>query len=123
MDTKVTQRNPGIGSQTSLVDAARAKQLQANREDGRETRGATKGSTTGDFGVNLSSTSKDLAVAHKKAMDIALDTPEIREDKVAALKKQIAEGTYKVDSGKIADGMIKETLFDYLHATGQDWEA
>ena len=122
MDTKVTQRNTGIINQANLGEAARSKQSRIAKKPSTELGAGAAQAPASDFGVNLSSTSKELAVAHKKAMDIALQTPEVREDRVAELKKRIAEGSYKVDSGKIADGMIRETLFDYLHETGQDWE-
>jgi negative regulator of flagellin synthesis FlgM len=41
--------------------------------------------------------------------------PEIREEKVAAIRAQIEAGTYKIDGEKIADKMIAEALLnDYL---------
>lgn len=38
--------------------------------------------------------------------------PDIREEKVTAIRAQIEAGTYKVDSEKIAAKMIAEALFD-----------
>jgi negative regulator of flagellin synthesis FlgM len=38
--------------------------------------------------------------------------PEIREEKVAAIRAQIEAGTYKIDGEKIADKMIAETLLN-----------
>lgn len=38
--------------------------------------------------------------------------PEVREDLVNRLKKDIQAGTYKPDAYKIADGIIKERLLD-----------
>lgn len=67
-----------------------------------------------DFNVNLSPEAKDKQLAHAKALDIARKTPEIREDKVAALKKQIEAGTYKPSSDKIADGMMREAIMEHL---------
>jgi negative regulator of flagellin synthesis FlgM len=37
-----------------------------------------------------------------------LATPAIREDRVAALRESIRNGSYQVDPGKIADAMLKE---------------
>ena len=37
--------------------------------------------------------------------------PEIREEKVAAIRAQIEAGTYEVDSEKIAGRMIEDALF------------
>jgi len=67
-----------------------------------------------DYGVNLSSKAKDLAESHAKALNIARNTPDIRADKVAALRARIKNGSYKVDPEKIADGMMKETIKDQL---------
>ena len=64
--------------------------------------------------VQISSGAKDRAEAYQKALDIARATPDVREDRVAELKKQIAEGTYKVDSGNIADGMMREAIKEHL---------
>ena len=67
-----------------------------------------------DYGVQISDSAKRRAEAHKKALNIARGTPDIREDRVASLKKQIDEGTYQIDSGKIADGMLREAIKDHL---------
>ncbi len=40
--------------------------------------------------------------------------PDIREEKVAELKKQIDQGTYKIDGKKIAFKMIKEFILDEI---------
>ncbi|TWW11534.1 negative regulator of flagellin synthesis [Planctomyces bekefii] len=67
--------------------------------------------------VQISNAGKGRAEAYQKALDIARGTPDIREDRVAALKKQIQDGTYQVDSGKIADGMLREAIKDHLADT------
>ena len=36
--------------------------------------------------------------------------PDVREEKVAQIKKQLENGTYKIDGEKIAFKMIKESL-------------
>ena len=38
--------------------------------------------------------------------------PDVREDKVAQLKKQIESGTYEVNAEKTADKLIKEHLIN-----------
>lgn len=64
--------------------------------------------------VALSPQARELSDARKKAFDIAKATPDIREDRVAELKRQIQSGTYQVDPGKIADGIAREALLEYL---------
>ncbi len=46
----------------------------------------------------------------QKAAEIAGATPEVRKDKIAALKKSIGEGSYQVDSAAIADKLVDEHL-------------
>ncbi|MES2394217.1 MAG: flagellar biosynthesis anti-sigma factor FlgM [Acidobacteriota bacterium] len=37
-----------------------------------------------------------------------MQTADVRQDKVSALRQQIASGEYKADPGKIAEGIIAE---------------
>ena len=70
-----------------------------------------KGSRAAEIDVS------ERAKSYQKALEIARATPEIREDRVAALKKHIQEGTYKINSGAIADGMAREAIMDHLAET------
>jgi len=58
--------------------------------------------------VELSPQSRDI----KKIHDILATTPEMRTEKVAELKKAIADGTYRVNTEDIADKMLKEMVFE-----------
>jgi len=40
----------------------------------------------------------------------AMEQPEVRTDKVEAIKAQIAAGTYEVSPSKVADAMISSVL-------------
>ncbi|NBV49938.1 flagellar biosynthesis anti-sigma factor FlgM [bacterium] len=44
----------------------------------------------------------------KQASEIAKSTPDIRWDKVNALKQSIKNGTYQVESSKVADRLVDE---------------
>ena len=48
----------------------------------------------------------------RKALE---DIPDVREDKVARIKKQIENGTYEIDAEKTAEKMIKESLTNDLY--------
>lgn len=72
-----------------------------------------------NYGVELSDKAKTRAAEQKKAFDIAKNTPDVREDRVAELKAKIQAGTYEIDSGKIADGMLREAFMEHL-ATSKD---
>jgi negative regulator of flagellin synthesis FlgM len=58
--------------------------------------------------VDLSTKAKDL-VQIKSAV---AQLPEIREEKVQELRTQIEKGVYNINSGKIAEKMIGESLID-----------
>jgi negative regulator of flagellin synthesis FlgM len=58
--------------------------------------------------VEISPQSRDI----KKIHEILATTPEMRTEKVAALKKAVADGTYKVKAEDVADKMIKEMVFE-----------
>ncbi len=112
--------NAGIMSSLSTVaaqDAAKAKDAGAIQN--KQAAQAANESAKANFDVNISAGARDRAEASAKALEIARKTPDVREDRVAMLKKQIEEGSYKVDSGKIADGMMREAILDHLAETDE----
>ena len=58
--------------------------------------------------VELSSGSREVM----KMQEILQETPEVRREKVDALKRQIEEGTYQVDPQKVADKMMWSLISD-----------
>jgi negative regulator of flagellin synthesis FlgM len=60
--------------------------------------------------VVLSDTAKKIQETQTQLKAI----PDVREDKVAQLKEQIENGTYEIDEEKIADKMLKDSLFNDL---------
>jgi negative regulator of flagellin synthesis FlgM len=89
---------------------------QAKKADKNAAKGATAGTDT-NYNVDVSGKGQDIARARAKALDIARNTPDVREDRVAALKAKIASGEYQVDSGRIADGMMREAILEHLAET------
>ena len=59
--------------------------------------------------VDLSSQSKEM----NKISEALAVTPDVRAEKVEALKKQVESGQYQVNSDAVAEKMIKEFLFDF----------
>ena len=45
-----------------------------------------------------------------EAYTAATNAPEIRQNKIAALKEQVASGTYQVDSRQIAEKLLQSEL-------------
>jgi len=60
--------------------------------------------------VELSAQAKEM----KKIYEVVQAAPEVRAEKVSALKKLIEEGKYDVESEAIADRMIKEAILDLI---------
>jgi negative regulator of flagellin synthesis FlgM len=60
--------------------------------------------------VDLSAKAQEIQRV-KRILD---EVPEIREEKVQALKSQIANGTYPVDPDRIAEKMVGEALIDII---------
>ncbi|MGD9331284.1 MAG: flagellar biosynthesis anti-sigma factor FlgM [Desulfobacterales bacterium] len=61
-----------------------------------------------DDRVTLSPKARELLEAQR----ILAATPDIREEKVAAIKARIADGRYRIDSERVAARMIQEALSD-----------
>lgn len=68
----------------------------------------------GDDRIALSETTRSLASSKADA------SPEIRADKVNAVREAIARGEYQVDSGRIAERLIMESslLLETLAGSG-----
>jgi len=58
--------------------------------------------------VQLSSRAKDL----QRIKDLVKTAPESRDEKVAEIKEQLNNGTYKADINKTAENMVNESLLD-----------
>ncbi|MBA2848829.1 flagellar biosynthesis anti-sigma factor FlgM [Thermosulfuriphilus ammonigenes] len=90
--------------QTNPLEQSRQAQETAQTQKAQE---AQSQPPQGDR-VDLSQTSKDL----KKVQAVLENTPDVRADKVRAIKEQIETGTYQVDSKKVAQAMLTDLLKD-----------
>ena len=72
---------------------------QTNMQTRKET---VEKKTSRDDKIEISQVGKDMTVA-KKAIS---EAPDLREDKVKAIKEQMEAGTYSVSSEAIADKLI-----------------
>jgi len=118
MDTKPIAQTPHIQyRQNETKGGADAK---ANETAGvaktEQAQSQAKHVVSKDIGVDVevSQAAREKAIAHRKAFDIAIATPEVREDRVAELKRQIQQGLYKPQPEKIADGILREAVLEHL---------
>jgi len=102
---------PGV---SSTGDTGKAQTIAEDLSTKKATNRAKKDQFSGNFDVDISGKAKEKAQAMQKAFDIAKNTPDVREEKVQRLKEQIQNGTYQIDSGNIADGMMREAVKEYL---------
>ncbi|NRA67069.1 MAG: flagellar biosynthesis anti-sigma factor FlgM [Pseudobacteriovorax sp.] len=107
MDTKPI--GPG---QTDLQRTLDTKNREINIPSDNDTKSSQR--IGKNFDVSLSPEAQQLMKAQEKALDIARSTSPIREDRVADIKARIANGTYQIEPGKIADGMMMEAIKDSL---------
>lgn len=107
MDTKGIR--PGAPDLNRVRDNSKTEQAASQQVDLKKDSGFSK-----NFDVNLSDKAQQMLDAKNKALDIARSTPPIREDRIAAIKAQIADGSYQADSGKIADGIMVEAIKDAI---------
>jgi negative regulator of flagellin synthesis FlgM len=111
MEVKSTKQltpvpNGNIGSKSKISEkgnldgAAKLNKPSIGKKDG--------------YSVAVSSEAQLLKASHQKAFDIAKNTSSMRTEKMAEIKAKIKDGSYKIDSGKIADGMLREAIKDEL---------
>jgi flagellar biosynthesis anti-sigma factor FlgM len=103
----------GPNVSTGLANTGGISKTKAVKQDA-DAKKVKERSAEVDYNVNLSGQAKEMADARLKAMEIARNTPDIREDRVAELKAKIQSGEYKVSSEDIADGMLREAIKDEL---------
>jgi len=99
------------------ISTEEVSRLLAYAPQGRSNNSATSSTLTAErdayalrpaADVNLSRAARDIQLA-KKAISAL---PEVREDRVAALKAQVENGTYRVSGEEIADLIVRRTLAD-----------
>ena len=81
----------------ALQEAAQQRAPQAETQATSTTGGTTSSTGGSNSTVSLSALSTDLRTSRASDIDTA---------KVASIKAALNDGSYKVDSGKIADGML-----------------
>lgn len=91
---------------TSKNTAARDKVVHLKLENRKDVE------TLGEK-VTLSQKARDI----EKIQEILRKTPDVREDRVAHLKKKITSGEYTVNGKDVADQMLREFLLEDLLKT------
>ncbi len=94
------------------------KKSSAGQAKGTDALGQSQGKNS-NYNVSISPESEKVRSFRNKMFEAAKDSPAVREDKVKEFKDKIASGSYQVDSGKIADGMLREAIREKLAESSQ----
>lgn len=92
----------GIGSITELLKTY-SSQKKATITSGKETQLKDR-----EDMLDLSAEARSIKDIYESLKSLK----DVREEKVAQLKKEIEDGTFRADIGKIAEGIINERLLD-----------
>ena len=119
METRPLNNAPATSSATPASGGISAPSTEKSGKakkagDAANAAAAKTGANKQDWGLDISPKAKEMSDAFKKATEIAHATPDVREDRVADIKKRLSDGTYEMDSGKIADGMMREAMIEHL---------
>ncbi|NVM20921.1 MAG: flagellar biosynthesis anti-sigma factor FlgM [Desulfobacterales bacterium] len=93
------------GSDNEIVKHVNEAALTRTKESAEKARtpADVPPETTGDAIVNLSQASKEV----QKAKEVIESEPDVRLEKVQAIKKKIENGTFEIDYVKTAEKMLK----------------
>ncbi|MCB9024956.1 MAG: flagellar biosynthesis anti-sigma factor FlgM [Bdellovibrionaceae bacterium] len=96
--------NNSIGPNLTGVETSKSKDLEALKSDKQNLKSSQN--LEGSAKVNLS----ERAQLMQKAKDIASQSEDMNESKIARLQKLIDEGKYQVDASAIADRLVDEHM-------------
>ncbi len=92
--------------QNTETTATQSKAKAAEAKSVREAKEARNGAAIEGAKAEISDRGREIA----SAKAAATSAPDVREEKVAELKRRIAAGQYKVSADAIADKMVDEHL-------------
>ena len=99
--------NPNAAAGTNGVQTSETKKADKTKISGYQSNESSSQAIKNESSkAEISSRAKDMA----KAKQIASDTPDVREAKIAALKEQIKNKTYQVSSDAIADKLVDDHI-------------
>jgi negative regulator of flagellin synthesis FlgM len=98
--------NPVQGSEVSSAKSTEKAEGAHQRKTAKAAATEGKANIEGSTNTELSSKGREMA----QAKAIAEGAPDVREEKIAELKRRIAGGKYSMDHEAIADKMVDEHL-------------
>lgn len=96
------------GSQVQGTEVAQTRSsAKSQQAKATEKSGTASGASPAEGArAEISAKGRELA----RAKEVAMSAPDMREDKIAELKRRIASGSYQVDAKAVADRMVDDHL-------------
>jgi len=98
-----TENNPAQAAEASR--AGRPERAE-HAKNAKKTDKPAEAAENGDVSASISGKAREFS----KAKAIAAETPDVREEKIAELKKRIAAGKYKIDDNAVADRLVDDHI-------------
>jgi flagellar biosynthesis anti-sigma factor FlgM len=95
-----------MGMMSSSAETSNSRRSDSREENVTELQNPEKSGTK----VDLSSTSVEFS----RAAEMIDQESTERMERVNQIRELIGKGEYEVNSSRIADGILKESLFDFL---------
>ena len=93
-------------NETTSKTEGTSKTKKTQKTDSSNETSKTSGSNATDVKAEISTRGRELL----KAKQTATEAPDVREERIAELKRRIQAGAYKVDSAAVADKMVDEHM-------------
>jgi negative regulator of flagellin synthesis FlgM len=108
MRVSPTSSNQIQGTETSKANQTSQSRgaRRPERSESSESSSTESSSARGDVNASISSKARDLA----SAKAAATSAPDVREERIAELKRKIASGSYHVDADKVADRLVDDHI-------------
>lgn len=97
------------GTQPGRTHAAKGAKETKEVKDVKDSKAASRASessVTDGANTEISAKAKEFA----RAKEVASSAPDVREEKIAELKRRISAGKYQIDADAVADRMVDDHL-------------
>jgi flagellar biosynthesis anti-sigma factor FlgM len=103
---RVNQANSAAIQNSETSSAKKSEHLKKAAYENSNVDAASGSKKTDSVNAEISTKARDMA----KATQIAKDTPDVREAKIAALREKIQNKKYDVSSSAIADRLVDDHI-------------
>jgi flagellar biosynthesis anti-sigma factor FlgM len=101
---RINQTNSSPVQANDVAGAKKSEKYKSADKANGEAKASTQ--STSSAHSEISSKAKDMA----NAQQIAKDTPDVRESKIAALREQIQNKKYNVSASEISDRLVDDHM-------------